>query len=102
MRVLFTCVVGYGHFHPMVLLARAFGAASHEVAFATDPAFCRPITEYGFRAFPAGLDHAVARSTFESSTPGLADLPLDGRLGTVMAGMFARVRSHRCWPTWVR
>ena len=39
MRVLFTCVVGVGHFNPMVPLAKAFEAAGHRVAFATDPGF---------------------------------------------------------------
>lgn len=45
MRVLFTCVVGHGHFNPMVPLARAFEHAGHEVAFATDPGFVGRVAE---------------------------------------------------------
>ena len=56
MRVLCTCVPGYGHFHPMVPLARALQAAGHEVAFATAERFCSRVTAAGFEAFPAGLN----------------------------------------------
>ena len=55
MRVLCTCVPGYGHLHPMVPLARALEAAGHEVAFATEARFCGRVRAAGFRAFPAGL-----------------------------------------------
>jgi hypothetical protein len=37
MNVLFTCVVGCGHFHPMVPLALALRDAGHTVVVATDP-----------------------------------------------------------------
>src|SRR5262245_64407137 len=43
-RTLLTCVVGVGHFNPMVPLARAFQAAGHDVAFATDPGLDRKST----------------------------------------------------------
>ena len=55
MRILCTCVPGFGHFHPMVPVAMALEAAGHEVAFATEDRFCRRVTRAGFRAFPAGL-----------------------------------------------
>ena len=55
MRALCTCVPGYGHFHPMVPLARALCEAGHEVAFATEERFCRRVARAGFRAFPAGI-----------------------------------------------
>lgn len=55
MRVLATCLPGYGHFHPMVPLARALQDAGHEVAFATEARFCPRVTAAGFRAFPAGI-----------------------------------------------
>jgi len=54
-RVLSTCVPGYGHFHPMVPLALALRAAGHEVAFATEERFCRRVEQAGFTAFPSGL-----------------------------------------------
>ena len=55
MRVLATCLPGYGHFHPMVPLARALEAAGHEVAFATERRFCARVAAAGFRAVPAGI-----------------------------------------------
>lgn len=59
-RVLFTCVVGPGHFNPMAPLALAFRAAGHEVAVATDPGFAPHVAALGFEAFPAGMDMAAA------------------------------------------
>jgi UDP:flavonoid glycosyltransferase YjiC (YdhE family) len=56
MRVLCTCVPGYGHFHPMVPLARALQHAGHEVAFVTAERFCARVVAAGFTAFPAGLN----------------------------------------------
>jgi len=56
MRVLCSCVPGYGHFHPMVPLARALQGGGHDVAFATAGRFCGRVTAAGFRAFPAGLN----------------------------------------------
>lgn len=56
MRTLFSCLPGYGHFNPLVPLARALERAGHEVAFATAGRFCRGVVEpAGFLAFPAGL-----------------------------------------------
>jgi UDP:flavonoid glycosyltransferase YjiC (YdhE family) len=54
-RVLCTCLPGYGHVHPMVPTARALQAAGHEVAFATEARFCSRVEQAGFRAFPAGI-----------------------------------------------
>lgn len=56
MRVLFTTVPGYGHFHPLVPVARALVEAGHEVAFATPAAFAPAVAHAGFRTFPAGFD----------------------------------------------
>lgn len=58
MRVLCTCLPGYGHFFPMVPLGRALLAAGHEVAFATAADFCPRVEADGFTAFPAGLSLA--------------------------------------------
>ncbi len=55
MRVLCTCVPGYGHLHPMVPLALALQAAGHEVGFATEERFCPRVGRAGFRAFAAGI-----------------------------------------------
>jgi hypothetical protein len=92
MRILFTCVIGWGHFHPMVPLARAFEAAGHDVAFATDPGFSPSVAAAGFRAFPAGLDHRDARARFVAATPGFDEVPPDEHLHYIHPGMFAKVR----------
>lgn len=56
MRVLFSVLPGFGHFHPLVPAALALRAAGHQVAFATAERFCRNVVEpAGFPAFPAGL-----------------------------------------------
>jgi UDP:flavonoid glycosyltransferase YjiC (YdhE family) len=56
MRVLFTTQPFFGHWHPLVPLARALEEAGHEVAFASTPNFCALIEAGGFRCFPAGAD----------------------------------------------
>ena len=87
MRLLFTCVPGFGHFHPMVPLARALGAAGHEVAFATAERFCRRVVEpAGFPAFPAGLSPIAAHEQALALLGGVEEDPW--RVG---ATMFARV-----------
>ena len=59
MRVLCTCLPGFGHFHPMVPVARALEAAGHQVAFATERRFCARVERAGFRAYPCGLGPGV-------------------------------------------
>ncbi len=107
MRVLFTCVVGVGHFNPTVALARAFEAAGHRVAYATDPGFAGHVRDVGFEAFPAGLDMPEARRRFAEQTPGFKDvLPWD-RMSYLQAGLFGGVRMEpmlddldRILPDW--
>ena len=55
MRVLCTCLPGYGHFLPMLPLARALTAAGHDVAFASAADFCPQMEREGFVTFPAGI-----------------------------------------------
>ena len=95
MRVLFTCVVGHGHFNPMVPLARALEAAGHRVAFATDPGFCDHVRSVGFEAHPAGLDQAEALARFVAVTPGWAQIPAQDRMPVQFPGLFAGVRAPR-------
>jgi UDP:flavonoid glycosyltransferase YjiC (YdhE family) len=92
MRVLFTCVVGHGHFHPMVPLANALREAGHEVAVATDPGYGPSVRELGFEAHPAGLDHVEARRRFHASVPDWASAPLNDRMRIQQAEMFGRIR----------
>lgn len=55
LRVMCTCLPGWGHFLPMLSMARAIADAGHVVSFATAAAFCPRIEQAGFAAFPAGL-----------------------------------------------
>jgi UDP:flavonoid glycosyltransferase YjiC (YdhE family) len=92
MRVLFTCVVGPGHFNPMVPLARALEAAGQEVAFATDPAFSEHVRRVGFEAFPAGLDMPEARRRFYAQVPEAAEAAPWDLVWYIHPGLFAGVR----------
>jgi hypothetical protein len=91
-KVLFTCVVGVGHFHPMVPLARALQAGGHEVEFATDPDLSRQVGSLGFKAHPAGLNHPDALSRYLQTNPGLGAVPAAERIRYWFGGMFARIR----------
>lgn len=58
LRFLFTTTPGYGHWHPLIPLARALDQAGHTVAFA-GRAFLEPrLTSAGFPFFPIGSDRA--------------------------------------------
>jgi UDP:flavonoid glycosyltransferase YjiC (YdhE family) len=95
MNVLVTCVVGYGHFHPMVPLALALKAAGHEVVVAADPSFCPYVEEVGFEAHPAGLDQPEARARFLAAVPNFSEIPFAERMPIQQAVMFGRVRVPR-------
>jgi len=55
LKVLCTCLPEYGHFNPMVSIARALVEAGGDVAFATAEEFCPRVERAGFAAFPAGM-----------------------------------------------
>jgi UDP:flavonoid glycosyltransferase YjiC (YdhE family) len=93
MRVLLTCVIGHGHFHPMVPLAQALEEAGHQVAVATDPSFCGYVRDAGFEAHPAGLDHPEALARFIAATPAWAETPPQDRMPLQFPGLFAGVRA---------
>ncbi|HEX8771356.1 MAG TPA: glycosyltransferase [Acidimicrobiales bacterium] len=59
LRILCSCLPGYGHFNPLVPLARAAQRAGHEVVFATAAEFCPRVAAAGFEAHPAGLGMAA-------------------------------------------
>lgn len=92
MRVLFTCVVGLGHFNPMVPLARAFQRAGHDVAFATDPKFSVYVQTVGFEAFAAGLDMPEAKVRFIRRTSEWRDVAPWDEIRLMVPGLFAGVR----------
>ncbi|HWC10770.1 MAG TPA: glycosyltransferase [Acidimicrobiales bacterium] len=94
MRVLCSCLPGFGHFHPMVPLARALAGAGHEVAFATAPRFCeRVVRPAGFPAFAAGVSPVVVEEE-TARLPEVAGLgPRD--VWPFGAHMFAGVAASR-------
>jgi UDP:flavonoid glycosyltransferase YjiC (YdhE family) len=61
MRFLFTCIPGFGHFQPIVPLARALDRAGHSVAVAVAPSFAAQVRNSGLAAIEAGLDWDESR-----------------------------------------
>jgi UDP:flavonoid glycosyltransferase YjiC (YdhE family) len=92
MRVLFTCVVGHGHFNPMVPVARALEDAGHDVAFATDPGFVDHVRSVGFQSFASGLDMPEAIRRFIERMPGFRQTPPWEQMRYFMPGLFGGVR----------
>src|SRR6188508_2705583 len=76
----------------MVPLARAFLAADHPVAFATDPGFTEHVRRVGFDAFPAGLDMSVAKRRLIAATPNWRDVAPQDQVRHIVPGIFAGVR----------
>lgn len=56
MRFLFTCIPGFGHFNPLVPIARALTDCGHSVAITSGPSFADAVTQAGFEFIPGGLD----------------------------------------------
>lgn len=75
MRILCTCLPGFGHFLPMVPFARAAVAAGNEVAFATAADVCPALERAGFAAFPAGLSLQDQLRTAAQRFPDQAAMP---------------------------
>ena len=91
MRALFTCIGGYGHFHPMVPLAQEMERAGHGIAFATSDEFCPRVEVCGFEAFPAGISSRIGLEEFFSTTPEFFEAPVDQRLGIIFPKMFGAI-----------
>jgi UDP:flavonoid glycosyltransferase YjiC (YdhE family) len=75
MRFLFTAHGAYGHVLPMVPLARALGAAGHDVRVATSPAFAPIVGELGLTAVAAGLDDDALVAEARRRWPRAAEEP---------------------------
>lgn len=60
MRVLFTVQPSTGHLHPLVPVARALGAAGHDVVVASSASFKNEVEAFGLKHVPAGLDWMTA------------------------------------------
>lgn len=96
MRVLFTTQPGFGHWHPLVPLARALEEAGHEVAFAATPVFCSTITANGFHSFPAGADETDEE--LQEREERLAGVPGSERAAFMWTDVFAGSRAERTLP----
>jgi UDP:flavonoid glycosyltransferase YjiC (YdhE family) len=73
--MLFTCRPGYGHYYPLVPLARAAAAAGHGVAVATGEPILDLAEADGFEAFSAGLGFAAAGEAIGAAFGPLAAIP---------------------------
>ncbi|HLL78837.1 MAG TPA: nucleotide disphospho-sugar-binding domain-containing protein [Ktedonobacteraceae bacterium] len=69
MRVLITSVSAYGHFQPMIPLAKALAEAGHEVAIATGSDLRSRAEAAGFQVFDAGLDFEAAYERLAARYP---------------------------------
>lgn len=90
MRVLFSCIAGTGHFHPLVPMAKALQRAGHDVAFATAESFRKPVEASGFRLFPAGIGFdalGIDVAEIQKRQAAMKSMPMGERL-KMMGGMF--------------
>lgn len=92
-RVLFSCVPGDGHFHPLLPLAHAFRDAGHEVAFASAPAMRERVEPDGFEFLPAGMDAVDAQARFAPFRAELDALPVDERRAFIYPRLFGRIEA---------
>ena len=96
-RFLFTTTAGYGHFHPLVPLARALQQAGHAVAFAASPSGCPKIEAAGFTCFPVSGDlqtdpeYQQVRAQLQTMPMGLKNELF--RYPRLFCGIPARVRT---------
>ena len=102
MRVVCTCLPGYGHFYPMVPLGTALVGAGHEVVFATAEEFCPKIEELGFGSFPAGISLASQLEQAGATIPEAAMPPGKERFESfvprMLAGVAAPPRARELLP----
>ncbi|MGI9118581.1 MAG: glycosyltransferase, partial [Acidimicrobiales bacterium] len=103
MKVLCTCLPGFGHFNPLVPVARALTRAGHEVAFATAESFCHRVRSAGFTAFPAGLSLSDQLEAARLAYPRLHALPPGTRrfeefVPRMLAGVAAPARAGDLVP----
>ncbi len=92
MRVLFTTQPESGHWHPLIPLARALGAAGHEVAFATTPAGCAAIATIGMGCIPVGADESA--DVVAERRARLAVLAPEDRAPVFWSEIFPRTRAE--------
>ena len=98
-RILFTTQAAYGHFHPLVPLAKALKEAGHDVAFATAESFRPAVEASGFRCFPAGMDFLLTATIDWGATfPVMADVDPEEQLAHVIGLLWGKVTAERMVP----
>jgi UDP:flavonoid glycosyltransferase YjiC (YdhE family) len=77
MRVLFTCRPGYGHYYPLLPLARAAVAAGHPVAVATGEPIRGVAEADGFEAFNVGPGFTAIKDAAVAQFGPLTEIPAE-------------------------
>jgi UDP:flavonoid glycosyltransferase YjiC (YdhE family) len=93
MRVLFTCVSGYGHFLPLVPLAQAFRARGDTVLVAAAASHSEQAELAGLELLPAGLDEQEVNARFAQAKAHSQTLPIPDRRRYVFTQRFAVVEA---------
>jgi UDP:flavonoid glycosyltransferase YjiC (YdhE family) len=93
MRVLFTCVSGYGHFLPLVPLAQAFRARGDTVLVAAAPFHSEQAELAGLELLPTGLDQPEVNARFAPAKAHSQTLPIRDRRAYVFTQRFAVVEA---------
>lgn len=91
LRILFSCVGGDGHFHPLVPLARAFADSGHEVAFATAPSLRERVEKAGFAFHSAGIEPAERLARAGARRAEILTLPPDERRAFIFPLLFGSI-----------
>jgi UDP:flavonoid glycosyltransferase YjiC (YdhE family) len=90
-RILFSCVGGDGHFHPLVPLARAFADGGHEVAFATAPSLREHVEKAGFAFHQAGIEPRERIARAGARRAEIETLPPDERRAFIFPLLFGSI-----------
>jgi UDP:flavonoid glycosyltransferase YjiC (YdhE family) len=89
--MLFTCRPGYGHYYPLVPLARAAVAAGHAVAVAAGEPIRAAAEADGFEAFGAGLSFACCREAMAARIPDFAAIPPEQHRSVFFGQVFTNI-----------
>src|SRR4051812_12521390 len=95
MRLLFSTTPGDGHVLPVLPLARAAGAAGHDVAFATGPEYGSRMEAEGFTSFDVGLSAAELGRQYAPIQAALQldKVPVPDRRQLVFTSRFAKLEA---------
>jgi UDP:flavonoid glycosyltransferase YjiC (YdhE family) len=93
MRVLFTCVSGYGHFLPLVPLAQAFRDRGDTVAVAAAGSHAHQVELAGLELLPTGLDEDEVNKRFAPAKAHSETLPIPDRRRFVFSQRFALIEA---------